>query len=155
MQNKQLIFEFFLLFSKFEYALKIVGFHNGEGVARANWTTYAESIKNDFDKDSNDELIESVSYILIHPPKKQIIKDGVLKWSENPPDSSSDIELLLKYVCRVRNNLFHGGKYKDRYLKQEDRSKKLLIACNSILRNCLQISNEVREAFEKNFTNPS
>ena len=155
MQNKQLIFEFFLLFSKFEYSLKIVGFHKGDGDARPNWIKFTESIKNDFDKESDDELLESVNYILTNPPKKQIIKEGVLKWSENPPDSNSYIELLLKYVCRVRNNLFHGGKYKDRYLKQEDRSKKLLIACNSILRNCLQISNEVREAFEKNFTNPS
>ncbi len=155
MQNKQLIFEFFLLFSKFEYALKIVGFHKGDGDARPNWIKFAESIKNDFDKESNDELLESVNYILTNPPKKQIIKDDVLIWLDNPPDSSSEIDLLLQYVCRVRNNLFHGGKYKDIYLKQEDRSEKLLMVCNSILRHCIQLSKAVSEAFEKNFTDLS
>lgn len=152
MQCKQLMFEFFLLFSKFEYALKMVGFHMGDGTVKIDWTMFAESINNEFNKESNDELLESIGYIFSCPPKKQIIKDGLLQWSDNPPDSISDLDLLLKYICRVRNNLFHGGKYKNRYLEDSDRSERLLFACISILRQCLLLSDNVRQAFEQNFS---
>ena len=152
MEQENLISEFFLAFSKFEYALKMAGIHNGNGNAKADWRAFAESISNKFDKNKNRTLAECVDYILKNPPNKQIVKDGNLQWADTPPDSKSEIDLLLQYVCRVRNNLFHGGKYKSRMLENPDRSELLIIGCRNILAYCLELSSNVKEAFAGNTT---
>lgn len=88
----------------------------------------------------------------IIPQKKQIVKDGTLQWSNTPPDSKSEIDLLIQYVCRVRNNLFHGGKYKGRMLENTDRSEQLIIGCKNILTYCLELEPNLKEAFDGNTT---
>ena len=45
-------FEFFYLFARFEFALKALGFHQGEGDAKANWDKFAVTIEADFDEDN-------------------------------------------------------------------------------------------------------
>ena len=150
MKHEQLIYKFFWQFSRFEYALKIVGFRNENGDARPDWDAFTKSIKDDFIKDSNEELAKSVDYILDHPPKKQVVIDGELKWSTDLPNNMAELNLLLVLVRRVRNNLFHGGKYKDRYLAEPERSEQLISACISILKHCLSLSHEVSEAFKFN-----
>ena len=148
MKHSQLIYKFFWLFSRFEYALKIVGFCNKNGDAQPDWNAFAKSIKDDFVKDSNKELAKSVDYILSQPPNKQIVKDGELQWSEDLPNNIPELNLLFVLVRRVRNNLFHGGKYKGRYLAEPERSEQLIIACISILEHCLELSHDVKTAFE-------
>ena len=152
MEHENLINEFFLVFSKFEYALKMAGIHNGNGNAKADWRAFAESISKNFDKNNDEALAKGVDYILNNPPNKQIVKDGKLQWSRTPPDSKSELDLLLQYVCRVRNNLFHGGKYKGRMLANPDRSEQLFIGCKNILAYCLELSPNVKEAFDRNTT---
>jgi hypothetical protein len=152
MEHKNLINEFYWLFSKFEYALKMSGFHNGNGNAKADWRGFAAAIENDFDKNSSEALAKGAEYILKCPPKKQVVSDGSLEWSSTPPDSTSEVGLLLQYVCRVRNNLFHGGKYRGKVLDNPDRSEQLINGCRSILNHCLELSPKVREAFEGNTT---
>ncbi|MGP8322040.1 MAG: hypothetical protein ACT6FE_06935 [Methanosarcinaceae archaeon] len=152
MEHENLINEFFLLFSKFEYALKMSGFHNGDGNAKADWRGFAGAIENAFNKDSNASLAEGTAYILNNPPNKQVVSNGVLQWSGTPPDSNSEVDLLLQYVCRVRNNLFHGGKYKGKMLDNPDRSEQLITGCQNILTYCLDLSPNVKEAFEGNTT---
>lgn len=148
MKHSQLIYKFFWLISRFEYALKIVGFCNKNGDAQPDWDAFAKSINDDFVKDSNKELAKSVDYILSQPPNKQIVQDGELKWSKALPKNKPELELLLILVRRVRNNLFHGGKYSDGYFEEPARSKELIEACISILNHCLSLSHKVSKAFE-------
>lgn len=152
MEHEKLINEFFLLFSKFEYSLKMAGFHSGEGNAKVDWRGFAMSIENDFDKDSDNSLEKGTAYILNNPPNKQVVNNGILQWSVTPPDSNSEADLLLQYVCRVRNNLFHGGKYKGNVLENPDRSEQLITGCKNILIYCLGLSPNVKKAFEGNTT---
>jgi len=150
MEHKDFIYEFFWLFSRFEYSLKMTGFHNGNGNAKADWRRFAAAIESYYDKSSSASLAESVAYILENPPNKQVVNNGVHQWSNTPPDSNSEIDLLLQYVCRVRNNLFHGGKYKGKALENPDRSERLITSCNKILRYCLELAPDVRKAFNGN-----
>jgi hypothetical protein len=152
MEHEKLILEFFLLFSKLEYALKMAGFNKGNGNAEANWNAFAESISDKFNRNNNAELTKGVDYILKNPPNKQIIKNGILEWSSTQPNSKSETDLLLQYICRVRNNLFHGGKYKGSLLENPDRSEQLLTSCVTILTYCLELSPNVKEAFDENTT---
>ncbi len=92
-----------------EYAFKATGFHFGDGDARANWTKFAKQIEHQFVNPTDDDLRQAIKFILGDPPKKQKIVDGVLAWEACPINSNSQAEKLLLYVCRVRNNLFHGA----------------------------------------------
>jgi hypothetical protein len=138
--------ELFRTFARFEYALKATGFHNGDGTAEPNWRLFAESIPDALNNPQAAELKEAIQYILNHPPKKQIITDGILAWSEAPPDTDLRSDLVLIYVRRVRNNLLHGGKFNGRWFEPE-RSELLLRHSLTILRACLAASDNVREAF--------
>lgn len=138
--------EMFRTFARFEYALKAAGFHAGDGPAKPNWRTFAESISSLFDNPPNAKFKAAVGYLLQHPPKSQIIGDGNLTWSEVEPTTDIQSDLVLQYVRRVRNNLFHGGKFNGRWFEPE-RSEQLLRHCLTILNACLDASHDVGNAY--------
>lgn len=142
----ELATEIFRTFARFEYALKAAGFHNGDGAAEPNWRSFAETIGDLFNKPGASDLDAAVRYILDHPPKKQIIANGVLAWSVSAPDTDLQSDLMLIYVRRVRNNLFHGGKFNGRWFEPE-RSELLLRHSLVILRACVSASDRLGEAY--------
>jgi hypothetical protein len=139
--------ELFRTFSRFEYSLKAAGFHRGDGDAEPDWRTFALSIEAGLQNPNGEELREAIDYILHNPPKKQVIRNGVLEWSDAPPTTNSRADLILLYVRRVRNNLFHGGKFNGRWFEPE-RSKVLLRCSLVILQGCLEASPQVRNAYD-------
>lgn len=139
--------EMFQTFARFEYALKAAGFNAGDGDAKADWTAFARSIPNAFDDPLDDGLKEAVAYIFSHPPKKQVVENGALEWKDSVPGTNLRSDELLIYVRRVRNNLFHGGKFNGRWFEPQ-RSSKLLRHSLVILDACLQASPQVRAAYD-------
>ena len=139
----------FRVFARFEYALKAAGFHKGEGDAKPDWRRFAEveEVVRLFEKPQDQELAEAIKYMNEHPPKKQVIENGVLTWSGRPPCASCRAELILLYVCRVRNNLFHGGKFSSNGWDTPERTSMLLEHSLTILRTCLDASPKVNEAY--------
>ena len=71
----------------------------------------------------------------IYPPKKQVLKDGLLCWSNVLPDHRNKSELVFSLICRIRNNLFHGGKFNGEWFSPQ-RSKELIEHALIILRTC-------------------
>lgn len=140
----ELAVEMFRTFSRFEYALKATGFHNGK--AEPNWRAFSASINAHLENPNNDALAEAIEYIIEQSPKKQIIENGNLSWSTARPDTNLQADLILLYVRRVRNNLFHGGKFNGRWFAPE-RSEQLLRHSLTILLSCLEASHEVNEAY--------
>jgi hypothetical protein len=139
--------EVFVTFARCEYALKAAGFHKGDGVAEPNWQDFAASVLIIFDNPPYADLKEAVEYICHHPPKRQMIKDGNLVWEDAAANTNLQSDLVLTYVRRVRNNLFHGGKFNGRWFAPE-RCELLLRHCLTILHACLDASEEVREAYD-------
>ena len=139
--------DFFQLFSRFEYSLKESGYlvPNVKD-AIPDWIRFAEDIHELFEQNDKSEIINAKRFILEEPPKKQINRDGLIDWDSTPPDSSNQTDLLLKYIRRIRNNLFHGGKFNGRWFKP-DRSGELINAAIIILKGCLEISEDVRKAY--------
>lgn len=84
--------------------------------------------------------------MLANPPKKQIVEGGVLGWSASTPQTDLQSDRLLIYVRRVRNNLFHGGKFNGRWFEPE-RSTVLMQHSLTILNACLAASPAVSEAY--------
>lgn len=145
-QLDELAIEMFRTFARFEYALKAAGFHNEGGDAKPNWRSFAESIPALFENPADAQLRAALAYLLEHPPKKQVIANGVLAWSEEPPNTDLHADRVLIYVRRVRNNLFHGGKFNGRWFEPQ-RSELLLRHCLTILRACIAGSDDLNQAY--------
>ena len=88
----------------------------------------------------------AIDYVLNNPPKKQVIQNGLLEWNDSRPNTNSKADLVLLYVRRVRNNLFHGGKFNDHWFAPE-RSEELLRYSLVILNACLEASPDVLKAY--------
>lgn len=140
----RLAFKFLKEFARIECALKASGFHNGDGDAKANWDTFANSIANNLENDSH--LSNAIDYMSRNPPKKQVIANGILAWDTASVHPHKTHELLL-CVRRVRNNLFHGGKFNGHWFAPE-RSRVLIQHSLSILEACLKNSSILATAYD-------
>jgi hypothetical protein len=155
--NRELLLDFFLTFSRFEYALKNSGCFvkhperpERPPPAEADWDTFAVSVRNMFDSNKSEELREACRYLLESPPNKQVILNGAPAWETATHDPAvSELELLVRAIRVVRNNLFHGGKYNIEFHQTTERTEKLLRSTLVVLRECLVLAPSVRQAFEE------
>jgi hypothetical protein len=138
----------FRVFARCEYALWAAGYHQGEGTAQPDWTGFATAVEPILANCEDAELQAAIAYFNARPPKKQVVRDDVLDWSEEPPQAVSEADRVLLYVRRVRNNLFHGGKFNGRWFEPQ-RSEELLRHSLVILDACVKGSPPVREAYEQ------
>lgn len=140
-------FALFCFFSRFEYALKRTSKYiaGNEKEAKANWTEFANTNNGKFSKLIESEKVDAIAYFLKNPPKKQIFKDGKLEWSEPNQLTESDILLDWILICvrRVRNNLFHGGKFPMHPIEEPSRNKTLINHSVSILSLCAPLDDNV------------
>jgi len=143
---ESLAFEFFREFARYEYCLKATGLREDSRAAKASWSKYTAEVTQVIDAPQAQGLERAIAYFIDHPPKKQIVKDGALDWDDTLPDHQSKAELILLLVCRVRNNLFHGGKFNGRWFEPQ-RSENLMQHALVILRACAQSHGKVSEAY--------
>ena len=148
--DRTLLLEFFLCFSRFEYALKAAGFATGgHDHILPNWRRFARSLRDKFDKNSDTEVSKACDYILDDPPRKQVFVNGKLAWNTQARSrGDSGVEFLLRMVRTVRNNLFHGGKHNIEVHEDTARSEALLRSSLAILNECLRLSRDLKRTFE-------
>jgi len=142
----------FIEFARFEYCLKVSGFlKTGDGKADPDWDAFSNccEMKQLFEeiRSGNATACDKMRYILERPPKKQIAQSGRLMWDDPPPpvDSSQD---YFGAVRRVRNNLFHGGKFNSEFFEPE-RSAKLLEAVLCVLKCARERHTKIAEAYNQ------
>lgn len=154
----KLVLQFFVTFSRFEYALKRAGFVRGDRYDNAwpDWQRFAkERLEAQIASIPDTEFTEARSYLLRNPPQKQTVTapDRSLRWKQNTKRSGEgDAEYLLRLVRDVRNNLFHGGKYRppDGHVSDQVlRNSQLLQACLTILETCWSLDADVKRFFEE------
>jgi len=166
--NDDLIYEFFAVFSRFEYALKNGGYlsvwtvSTRSGEKKENhgpdWRKFARHTERDYQRaicNSQSESYQATAYILDQPPKLEVViqtadgnKSPEVDFRESPPRIGSDWSNIIEYANRVRNNLFHGGKYKgDPY--DPTRDEDLLNNTLTILRTCVIWRPRVRDLYRE------
>lgn len=121
-----LAFRFFKLFAQYEYALKAMKYARSGtgGQAEPEWNRFSNEIGRLVLDEAEGDLLEAIDYLFDHPPKKQVLQDGVLSWQQvNTRERSPQI--LFSHIRRVRNNLYHGGKFNGRWF-DPDRSEELI-----------------------------
>lgn len=147
--QRALVFRFFLVFFRFEYALKRAGFTNGsaDGVHPA-WDIFSSRYRSAFDPCRNSELRAACDYFTAHPPRKQVLDSGSLSWSEPQFRANATFfTWLLLMVRSVRNNLFHGGKFPIAPIQEPARDSVLLQHAITIIHACLPLDAEVSQHF--------
>jgi hypothetical protein len=149
--DPKLIQEFVAGFSRFEYALKLDRWLKSTDDASANWDKFASFLRTHFNKARTAPLKRAADYILEHPPQKQICNGNTLGWSPGGVTNMSDLEALLRYVRRIRNNLFHGGKSQPGSPMEIDRNAELLQHGMIILAECLELCKTHRPSFVEHF----
>jgi hypothetical protein len=157
--DSRVVFKFFIVFSRFECALKRSGFAKGDrfGSAMADWDKFGVDVLDpQFANGNSPEFTQAKEYLLQSPPRKQAVSkaDQSMKWVENPRrPKESDGQYLLRLVRDVRNNLFHGGKYPvtggGPVDGQRLRNAKLLRACMEVLDHCCSLDGNVNHVFEE------
>lgn len=126
--DKGLILDFILWFSRVEYALKSDNTFSiqNNGHFQANW----DALMNELAPHSiPQELSEALTYIKSNPPLKQT---GFMQWQL--VQSTSDWDYLIRALKTVRNNLFNGGKHHTGPVLQPVRDRELLEHCLLIMR---------------------
>ena len=154
--NRELVLEFFLAFSCFEFALKNAGFaqprvrKNGKlPSVDPGWDLFGASVRAAFHRNRNPDLNRACEYMLDNPPLEQVLIETGLAWeTNNPCESVSEVECLLRLVRRVRNNLFHGGKFSSEAFEDTSRQEMLLKSCLVILTECLEVAPQVRTVYQ-------
>lgn len=158
--DRELLLNFFLTFSRFEYALKASNYFIRPHAttnntlrppdAKPDWVRFAVSLRDTFQKNKNDQLLEACEYIIESPPWKQVIVNNGVAW-ESPirPERETDIEFILRMIRCIRNNLFHGGKFNNEAFEQEGRTKKLLECSLIILAEYLSLASDVKAAYDE------
>ncbi len=155
--DKELVTEFFIAFSRFEYALKIAGYINGSDQSNidANWNGFLSQHKNNFYLDSqNQEVQEAAKYLIENPPKKQICivvdKDKNIKGiglKSITVNKKNQLYYLFSIIKVVRNNLFHGAKYPFYDVPEPARNRALLKNSLIILEALLEFDDDIKNIF--------
>jgi hypothetical protein len=150
--DRDLLLEFFLSFSRFEYALKTTGFYKRRPedsmrppAAEPDWDRFATSLRDTFQRGRDRDLENACASLLDPPPNRQVIINDAPAWETPTRGPGSEVEFLLRMVRTVRNNLFHGGKYSNDVHEPTKRTELLLRSSLVILRECLALS-PVQEA---------
>ncbi len=122
-EERDLTFQFFAMFSRFECALKRAGFIvkgpkdvKSRNDARADWDRYAARFAEFVGEDGRISTVGS--QLMSQPPRRQVVAGvgsesaSTLSWKDTPRNrGESDAAYVLRLVRVIRNNLFHGGKY--------------------------------------------
>ena len=70
-------------------------------------------------------------------------------WDATPEnDTLSDVVKIIRYIRRVRNNLFHGGKFSTLPVSDRRRNAELMQYSLVVLRECLRLADSVRAEYE-------
>lgn len=140
----------FIEFARFEYCLKRLGYlKKDNGPAEPDWDKFANTneMKNLFllIKENESENFKKLRYLFDNPPKHQIARNGCLDWK--PAEKIRSSQDYFSAVRRVRNNLFHGGKFNGNFFEPE-RSTDLLESVLFALKEARECHAGVAEAYD-------
>ncbi|HIH7261279.1 hypothetical protein ACM7T9_00240 [Pseudomonas aeruginosa] len=148
-----LAFRFFKIFAQFEYALKAMGYGRASrnDAAEADWDRFSNEVGVVLLGEQDANIAGAVEYLFQNPPKRQVWVNGMAEWREVGNDERSP-QTLFAHIRRVRNNLYHGGKFNDRWLAP-DRSIELISNSLLLLDYLAQSNHQLQEAIRGNLPN--
>lgn len=151
--SDNVVYDFMLAFSRWEYALKITdggryAGHSGRPDDRflsVKWKEWAEKYAAAWEQGGPQDL--ATWDIIVRPPQYQAKSaSGRLEPVERHAPASQDLKSVLELVYAVRNNLFHGGKWALRD-PARDRDERLLNEALALLAAVVDLDPELKKEF--------
>lgn len=129
---RELAFDFFYWFSRFEFALKENGYlvSTVGGVrAQPDWNRFVVEHQDHY------EPSQAACALIAAKPLRQIVgEDGGLTFGEVPfPPGAPELRQVVGLAKTVRNNLFHGGKHGCGDWDDSERMSELLKVTTTVL----------------------
>jgi hypothetical protein len=156
--DRELIIEFFAVFSRFECALIRSGFWREAGrhpdkYPAVNMKEFGELIAVDFANVTSEEFRSACRCLKNAKIERQKIKGGKIVWDPRRDDDVQEAVLVLDVVKTIRNNLFHGGKYPEGPkpegpLFDVSRNNELFNSSLVVIEKCIKMNDKVSMYFE-------
>ncbi|OOE39100.1 hypothetical protein [Salinivibrio kushneri] len=141
--EKELVCEFFAVFSRLEYSLKELGYcRTRHGVVHPAWWRFSEEIAQNVHVKVGSELEKAVNFLCSEPPLIQI---SAQEWQFQELHGEREIEKAIDAACRVRNNLFHGGKHTPH--SPPERDQRLVESAQTVLLACVEACTRLKEVY--------
>ncbi|HWO25458.1 MAG TPA: hypothetical protein VNO30_42255 [Kofleriaceae bacterium] len=152
--DEHLVYKFFVAFSRMEYALKRAGFAQvaRHGGAEPAWDAFIASIESRWAELGSRDFTEARDYLLRSPPRRQVLRNSTLDWEETPHRANeTEAGFIVRCVKRIRNNLFHGGKFPSPVgpVAPPERDTQLLKHSLVIMHFVLKLNERVKFFFEE------
>lgn len=150
----KLAIDFFIVFSRFECALKRSGTYarGDEHWVIPDWDKFALDLGAEFQIDVVAQGI--ATHLVGRPPKKQVkLIDGTLGWKE--AGAVKTVVDLFLAIRQVRNNLAHGAKYRDEgarkieFVEGTERDDLLLSESLAVMALALERRPDIYEFFRR------
>jgi len=142
---RELVCEFFAVFARFEFVLKEEKFvEKRKTHASPDWGHFAKDVAIWLKVEGGSDVAAAITFLNDDPPQVQT-RD--LYWAKRPLRGQAPIETAIHAVCRVRNNLFHGGKHPPH--SPDGRDEKLVRCSLLLLSACLEQNGNLRAVFEQ------
>ncbi len=150
MDLDKLAYRFFKLFAQYEYALKAMGYGRAgrADTAEPDWDRFANEVGVALFESQDQAVIAARTYLLSEPPRRQVWINGSVEWAAVASTERS-VQMLFAHIRRVRNNLYHGGKFNGRWI-DPDRSEELISKSLVLLQYLLNLDSNLQEAIHGN-----
>lgn len=140
--HRNTIIDFFISFARFEGALKVANYLKpNQKRAEPNWDGFTNQIANVFDKNRTESVLIATEYLLMKPPKIQVVLDGQLMFECRNMEGWSDIKIICQSIRDIRNNLFHGSKFHGEISRNQDLMKNAMVILEELLYLCPDVRN--------------
>lgn len=143
---KDLAFDFFYWFSRFEFSLKENKLLKRYGVgdnAEPGWDKFVEKYKRTFRQTDESRML-----LELNPKRQKVGENSDLEWKNvGLDDCDSHLCKVVRLLKTIRNNLFHGGKHGAEGWDDPERTKELLEVGKAILDQLVKLAN-----FEADYT---
>jgi len=151
-EDRERVFRFFALVSRWECALKRSDFakRGSRDQAEPDWNKFADSVETNLDGLNEAKYTSNRDFLLKHPPDRQCLEHGRIEWQCNPRrEKETDGRYLFRVIRDVRNNLFHGGKYQSGPAEELARDRELLDSAIAVLEECINLNAQIRKVFNE------
>lgn len=149
--DQGLVSDFFILFCCFEYALKRGGCLREDKTGPwPDWWRFADDNCQVFDGQTDDAFHQATEYLIANPPRLQTkTEGGVVDYEANPRPMAGDSRLrqAVNAMQRVRNNLFHGGKFRNGEIEDPARNECLLRHSITVLEHAVELDERLKRVF--------
>lgn len=144
--DRDIVCEFFATFSRIEFALKEIGYvRNERGIVSPAWWGFAEDMNGKVIVEPNSELANAINCLCEEPPMVQV---SAHNWQPAELHGQSLLEKAIDATCRVRHNLFHGGKHTPH--SPPGRDRKLVTSALCVLLACVGSCERLYEVYVQN-----